>query len=136
MALRPEASVGKLFKNEISGVAERFDLTHPGRPLNALRLKRLDKRFALTFRHSDQEPSARLRIIDDLFVPCGQVLFHFLEEFIFHDVSPRTDRGLKCTPLAATKLDQWVIGIFSFVPRAPGLLISRSYGRVMPARFA
>jgi hypothetical protein len=30
----------------------------------------------------------------------------------------------QCRPLAATKLDQWVIGIFSFVPRAPGLLIS------------
>jgi len=36
----------------------------------------------------------------------------------------------------------WSIGIFSFVPRppgaakSPGLLISRSYGRVMPARFA
>ncbi|HEX9911083.1 MAG TPA: hypothetical protein VGA86_09365 [Desulfatiglandales bacterium] len=38
--------------------------------------------------------------------------------------------------MAKTKLDQWAIGIFSFVPRAPGLLISRSYGRVMPARFA
>jgi len=40
------------------------------------------------------------------------------------------------------RLDQWAIGIFSFVPRppeaakSPGLLISRSYGRVMPARFA
>jgi len=33
-------------------------------------------------------------------------------------------------------MDQRAIGIFSFVPRAPGLLISRSYGRVMPARFA
>jgi len=41
-----------------------------------------------------------------------------------------------------SQLGQWVIGIFSFVPRppvaakSPGLLISRSYGRVMPARFA
>jgi hypothetical protein len=29
----------------------------------------------------------------------------------------------------------WAVA-FSCVPRAPGLLISRSYGRVMPARFA
>gem|GEM_PF-3662709 len=34
-----------------------------------------------------------------------------------------------------TKLDQWVIGIFSFVPRAPGLVFSMTYlrGKLAPS---
>ena len=38
-----------------------------------------------------------------------------------------------CRPVAVSRSDMWALDIFSFVPRAPGLLISRSYGRVMPA---
>jgi hypothetical protein len=42
-----------------------------------------------------------------------------------------------CCKLAGTsQLGDLAISVFSFVQRAPGLLISRSYGRVMPARFA
>ncbi len=65
----------KLLEDETIGASEGCDFAHHGHPPDAFALKRLHNRLPLTFRHGDEETPARLRIVNDLFVPRGQALF-------------------------------------------------------------